>query len=143
MLSGQKSVNDLAVLKSVRTFYKPLDHSDIEENVEQFLSDSGLKKMDIDLVMLGINGDVTADKVYYQLMEGLFNNLPGVYFKHLCGEYDTSSSFAMWLASMVIKQQQVPACIRLAGEMPGNINNILIYNHLRGVNHSIYLLERC
>jgi 3-oxoacyl-[acyl-carrier-protein] synthase II len=143
MLSGQKSVNDLAVLKSVRTFYKPQDHSEIEENVEQFLADSGLKKKDIHLVMLGINGDVTTDKIYYQLMEDLFSNLPGVYFKHLCGEYDTSSSFAMWLASLVIKQQQVPACIRLGGEMPGNINNILIYNHLRGVNHSLYLLERC
>jgi 3-oxoacyl-(acyl-carrier-protein) synthase len=143
ILSGEQSTNDMAVLKSVKTFYKPQDQFDIEKNVQQFISDSGMKSKDIDLVILGINGDVATDKSYFQLLERTLSGLPCAYFKHLCGEYDTSSSFAMWLASMVIKQQQVPSCICLGDNLPGNINNVLIYNHLRGVNHALYLLERC
>jgi 3-oxoacyl-[acyl-carrier-protein] synthase II len=143
MLSGKKSVNDLAGLKSVKTFYKPEDHLAVEQYIRQFIGDAGVKIRDIDLVMLGINGDASADKAYYQLMESTLNGLPCAYFKHLCGEYDTSSSFALWLASMVIKRQQIPACIHLGNGLPGNINNVLIYNHLRGVNHVLYLLERC
>jgi 3-oxoacyl-[acyl-carrier-protein] synthase II len=143
MLSGVKGPNDMAILKSVKTFYKPQDHSEVEHNTGQFLADSGLSTKDIDLVILGINGDVSTDKVYNQLMVGIFSGLPCACFKNLCGEYDTSSSFAMWLAMMVIKQQQVPVCVQMGGHMPGNINTILIYNHLRGVNHSLYLLERC
>jgi 3-oxoacyl-[acyl-carrier-protein] synthase II len=143
MLSGEKSVSDMAVLKSVKTFYRPKNQLDIEEHISQFLVDAGLTTKDIDLVFLGINGNVAADSVYYKLMENSMKEIPSAYFKHLCGEYDTSSSFAMWLAAMAIKQQQVPAYIQLGDNLPHGINNVLIYNHLRGVNHALYLLERC
>ena len=143
MLSGEKGANDMAVLKSVKTFYKPKNQLDIEEHISQFLSDAGLTTNDIDLVFLGINGDVATDRAYYKLMESLMSGIPCAYFKHLCGEYDTSSSFAMWLAAMAIKQQQVPAYMQQGDNLPHGINNVLIYNHLRGVNHTLYLLERC
>jgi hypothetical protein len=64
-------------------------------------------------------------------------------FKHLSGEYDTASSFALWLAAEVIHKQQVPFWIRANEYKSGKLKNILIYNHLRGVNHSFYLLSAC
>jgi hypothetical protein len=76
-------------------------------------------------------------------MDSTFRNLPCIDFKHLCGEYDTASSFALWLASLILKQQHIPAQLLQGNKIPGAIHNILIYNHLRGINHSLYLLEQC
>lgn len=143
MLGGEKGHNDLAVLRSVGTFYKPVGFAEIEQKIEQFLVTSGKMPGEIDMIMMGVNGDVQTDGIYYHLMKGMFGNLPATCYKNLCGEYDTSSSFALGLTAMILKNQKVPPCIRLTGTLPGKINNILIYNHLRGNNHVLYLAERC
>jgi 3-oxoacyl-[acyl-carrier-protein] synthase II len=143
MLSGKKDDSDLAVLKSVMTFYKPDSYADIEKIIEQFLRNEHLTNGDIDLVIAGMNGDVSSDRIYYHLMDGALKGVPFTYYKHLCGEYDTSSSFALWLASMILKNQTVPGFIRLGSTMPDEIKRVLIYNHLRENNHVLYLTERC
>ena len=143
MLGGQKGHADLAILRSVTTFYKPGSHAEVEQIIEHFLAKEGLTAGDIDLVIAGVNGDIHSDRIYFRLSEGKLSNLPFAYYKHLCGEYDTSSSFALWLASVILKNQHVPNCIRLGGTNLGEINKILIYNHLRGNNHVLYVTERC
>jgi 3-oxoacyl-(acyl-carrier-protein) synthase len=143
MLSGVGSTNDLARLRSVETFFKPRNYREIEDHLEQFLLDSSLKFNDVDLVLLGINGDTAADSIYYQLMDHGLKSKSGAYFKHLCGEYETASSFALWLAAMILKNQMVPEYILLNTRLPDRLKNIVIYNHVRGVNHVLYLLSRC
>jgi 3-oxoacyl-[acyl-carrier-protein] synthase II len=143
MVSGEKGNNDLAVLKSLRTFFKPERVDDMKEHIQHVLHDSGLSINDIDLVMLGVNGDARMDTFYEPLTKGLFETVPQCSYKNLCGEYDTSSSFALWLASMILKTQQVPAAIRLNNPSGKPVNRILLYNHLRGINHAVYLIERC
>jgi 3-oxoacyl-[acyl-carrier-protein] synthase II len=143
MLGGSKSKNDYAILKSLKTFYKPHDNSAILRTTRQFLDESGILPEAIDLVILGLNGDSRYDSIYYYLMQNVFCGLPYTAFKHLCGEYDTASSFALWLASVILKGQKVPAAVSLGNKMPESLNRILIYNHLRGSNHALYLLERC
>ncbi|MBN1790934.1 MAG: beta-ketoacyl synthase chain length factor [Bacteroidales bacterium] len=142
MLGGRKG-SDMAVLRSVKTFYKPHGYPEIESIVDQFLRNEGLTPGDIDLVIAGINGDFATDRVYYQLKEGVLGNRPFAWYKHLCGEYDTSSSFALWLASVILKDQHVPDCALLEDIAPVGIERILIYNHLRENNHVLYLTERC
>jgi|WetSurSiteA1Bulk_404760.scaffolds.fasta_scaffold00095_13 3-oxoacyl-[acyl-carrier-protein] synthase II len=143
MLSGKNSPTDLALLKSVETFYKPGNYKAIEQRIDHFLAGQGLKPVDIDLVITGINGDTTRDQVYHQLMDRMLKGRPFTCFKNLCGEYDTSSSFALWLAAMILKTQRIPEAIQPGDPIPGEINRILIYNHLRGNNHVLYLIERC
>jgi hypothetical protein len=89
---------------------------------------------------MGLSGDLITDKIYYQLKDSLFRDNPWAFYKHLCGEFDTSSSFALYLASSILKQQYIPSVIRLDDKPAKEIRNILIYNHLRNKYHSMILL---
>jgi 3-oxoacyl-[acyl-carrier-protein] synthase II len=142
-LNGQKTERSIAKIISLNTFYKPEGFSEIEEKVSTFIQKNAGDADKIDLILMGMNGDLFMDKIYYHLKNSLFNHIPCAYFKHLCGEYDTSSSFALYLASSILKEHNVPAVIRLDNKPINEIRNILIYNHLRNVNHSLILLSSC
>jgi 3-oxoacyl-[acyl-carrier-protein] synthase II len=143
MLGGLPGHQNFAVLQSVLTFYKPAGHNDVARAVDGFLKGEGLRPSDIDLVLMGFNGDPASDSIYHYLMQDMFRSLPVAWYKHLCGEYDTSSSFALWLSSLAIKNQEVPACMILNDTKPAGIQRVLVYNHLRGNNHALYLLRQC
>lgn len=142
-LGGEKGRNDMAALCSVQIFYKPAGFKDVAIAIGKFLGNAGMKAGDIGLVLAGFNGDPASDAIYRHLMEADFSGLPVAAYKHLCGEYDTSTSFAMWLGTLILRTQQVPECIMVSDRRSGTINHVLIYNHLRGNNHSLLLLERC
>ena len=141
LLSGTKADTTYCRLVDVKTIYKPFISSTIDEEINTFLSVSGYSLNDIDLVITGINGDHKNDDLYYKLQDGCFNGIPLSYYKHLCGEYMTSSGFALWLAANILKRQAVPAVILLNKTSPKRFKNILIYNHFRGDEHSLMLVS--
>jgi 3-oxoacyl-[acyl-carrier-protein] synthase II len=141
MLSQFQRENTYAKINSIRTLYKPESTATIENQLSDFIHKAGLTVYDIDLLILGLNGDPGQDKIYYHLVGNQFNNKPCACFKHLCGEYDTSSSFALYLASKILKEQIVPDILCLGDKPQRKIRNILIYNHLRNLNHSFFLLS--
>jgi len=143
LLGGEKGKDDMALLRSLRTFYNPGNYADVEREIDQLLHDQGLATKDIDLVVAGFNGNPAGDRIYYHLMKNKLKDSAFACYKHLCGEYDTSSSFALWLAATVLKKQVVPAGIRLNDQTSLPVNRVLLYNHLRGRNHALYLLEQC
>lgn len=142
-LSRERKENSFTCMSLPAMFYKPRNISEVEHQLSAFLSRDGKTLNDIDLVILGLNGDAAGDKIYYQLIDQHFKNIPVAYFKHLCGEYDTSSAFAVFLAALVIKKQQIPevACLNKSPE--NKIKHILIYNHLRNINHTFFLISAC
>ena len=95
------------------------------------------------MVVYGINGDARFDKTYYNLKDGIFKNSTSAYFKHLCGEYQTSGSFAMWVASNIIKRQMVPSAFLIGENKSKQIKNVLIYNTFLDTDHSVFLLSQC
>jgi 3-oxoacyl-(acyl-carrier-protein) synthase len=143
LLTGRQQHNSMAQLNALHTLFNPAKENVVEDEMRHFIKNTGLSTQDIDLVLLGTNGDPLADDYYKQLAGGIFEGKPLASFKHLCGEYDTASSFALWLATQVLHKQHVPEWIRVNEFQPGRLRNILIYNHLRGVNHSFYLLSAC
>jgi 3-oxoacyl-[acyl-carrier-protein] synthase II len=142
MLSGTHDDQDMAVLKSMTAFFIP-ERDEVKTHIQAFLESNHISVDSIDLVLLGMNGDSITDGFYKDQMNGIFNNIPCVGYKHLCGEYDTSSSFAMWMAAGILKSQHTPEHAMLKGKKPETVNRILIYNHLRGKNHAMFLLEVC
>jgi 3-oxoacyl-[acyl-carrier-protein] synthase II len=135
-LSSRRNDNSLARLVSVRTMYKPGD-SEIRSSLPE--ADYG-KRM---LVILGANGDPGSDKILYRLRESVFRDCNVAFYKHLCGEYDTSVSFALYLAARIMKEQKVPG-VMLSGEPPSDgISDILIYNQFRQTEHSAILISGC
>jgi 3-oxoacyl-(acyl-carrier-protein) synthase len=140
LLSTGRTEKTYACIRDVRTLYKP-SADEIRQRVISMLSASGLKVQDIDLVLLGINGDNRTDNIYYEFARSMFPGTPLSYYKHLCGEYHTASGFALWLAANILKRQTVPEIIRINDHHWEPIRNILIYNQYYNVNHSLMLVS--
>src|SRR5690606_30108685 len=76
--------------------------------IVEFLEQNSLSPADIDLVLLGNNGDSRFDNFYHFLQKGIFREKAQVGYKHLVGDYDTVSGYAMWLGCKVLKRKEVP-----------------------------------
>lgn len=141
-LNAKKNDSAYALIRGLDTLYKPGNLVEVEHKITQFLMRNQLSADRIDLVILGLNGDKNANTVYQYLQNGLFKNTNQGYFKHLCGEYPTSSAFGVWLAANIIRRKTIPEIIRLNGPFTQRqVRNILIYNHDRNVNHSLILIS--
>ena len=142
-LTGKKDESTYAKIKDIKTIYKPEGNQEIEAKMDEFLAKNNLKKDEIDLVVLGLNGNSDTDDVYNHLADNYFNT-NYAYFKHLSGDYHTVGSFALWFAANTIKHQNVPEVARFRKEnfTEKPIKNVLVYNHFREVDHSIFLLTQ-
>ena len=113
-------------------------NADIVSEAADFLGTLNLTIADIDTMILGRNGDAENDCVYDALENCCQANI--VHYKHLCGEYRTSSAFAMWLGANILQRQQIPQCAIKRKSGKNNYSNILIYNHLNSTEHAFTVL---
>lgn len=142
VLSNSKQPNTYAEVVAIN-IYNTLPKENLSEVAMTFLNENDIVVEDIDAVVLGYNGDVDFDDYYTQLSDGLFKNKQQVYYKHLCGEFFTASSFGTWLSAKMIKTQQIPEVAKLNSETPPKLDTVLLYNQYRGENHSFTLLRKC
>lgn len=142
VLSNEISEKNYAKIRSLKTIYKPESQTEIENNITEILSEKGLTANDIDVVIYGFNGDTRYNEVYDNLKNNYFKNSTSAFFKHLCGEYQTAGSFALWLATMILKTQSLPDAILLDNKKPKAIKNVLIYNSYMNIDHSVYLVSQ-
>jgi len=128
----------------LHTFFTPdgAGLPDIVPEMDRFLNSQGIAKHEIGLVLTGINGDAEFDKIYYDLSRDYFTADTGIaYYKHLCGEYYTSTSFALWLGSAILDSQIIPSVVQLTPPGGKRLNKLLIYNHIRNREHAMILLS--
>jgi 3-oxoacyl-[acyl-carrier-protein] synthase II len=142
ILSKEKSNNTYARVADLASFYKPENENETADKIDRFLKKNGFQNECPDLVIFGYNGDPEFDEIYKNLEANLFKGCQVGYYKHLCGEHDTSSAFAMWLAARILKEQKVPKVLLKADKKPVVPKSILIYNQFRNVNHSLILLRQ-
>jgi 3-oxoacyl-[acyl-carrier-protein] synthase II len=140
MLSREASGNDWAKIDGVSSFYKPRNTAEIQQHIRAFLLPQNTDINEIDLLITGKNGDSKNDAVYEQLQQYDFADVPAVNYKALCGEYPTSSAFAMWLAAHEIKNG-VCSFVPESDQTP--LKKVLIYNHYQNIHHSLILLSAC
>ncbi|MCX6240435.1 MAG: beta-ketoacyl synthase N-terminal-like domain-containing protein [Bacteroidetes bacterium] len=141
LLSSSFSPGTYAVLADILTFNRKTAGKPLHSILSDFLENSGTKPGEVDLVVSGMNGDSKSGKLYKELTDSLTG--AGIAaWKHLSGEYMTSSAFGLWMASMIMKYQNVPeaALMRPQGDRP--IRTILIYNHYLDLNHSFILIKK-
>lgn len=142
MLSGEKTTRSYARLTGVEMLYQPNSITEIAQRLDLFLAHRNLSVKEIDFVLLGYNGDQADNEHYNQLREKVFSANPAGAFKHLCGEYQTATSFALWLAASILFSQTIPHKVELEPSGTAKkIRNVLIYNRYRLNNHSFILLE--
>ena len=141
-LGREKGSNAWAVLADVATEFTPGKNPGLEEVTDRFLLRNGLNRNDIDLLLLGFNGDRENDPVYAQFAKQNFPDVAVARYKHLCGEYHTATGFGLYAAAGILKHQTCPSILLATGNMPTNFRNILIYNHFRDTNHTFLLVRQ-
>lgn len=141
VLSDRSSSGDCAVLDAMTTFYKPRNTLETQDHILKFMSAASLDMSGIDLVLLGKNGDIGDDSVYEEMQLAVFHNKAHACFKHLCGEYPTAMSFAMWMAVKILQTGIVPPITGHTGAPGEKCKRILIYNHYQQTHHSLMLLS--
>ena len=143
MLTREENPGNYARISGLSTSFNPGNQDIALDLVQEFLTSKKIGIHDIDLLLLGMNGDPASDAIYQPVVDH-FNGLCTACFKHLCGEHYLAPSFAMWLAAKIIKKQIIPAAV-LLNDQPkyGRVNNILIYNHHKNIYHSLILLSSC
>jgi 3-oxoacyl-[acyl-carrier-protein] synthase II len=142
-LQGGPTENTYAEVKDVMTILSTGNPGMIASNALSFLERNGLDPGMIDWVFTGLNGDLPGDAVYRDVLSGVFpRGFNEASWKHLSGEYHTSTAFATWAAANALKRQAVPDILRVKTvEDRREIRNILIYNHFKGIQNSFILLS--
>ncbi|WP_037321757.1 beta-ketoacyl synthase chain length factor [Salegentibacter sp. Hel_I_6] len=123
---------------SIKNTVSPIE---INSEVEDFLKSNNLNAKDIDLVILGKNGDNRYDHYYQNLQEQIFKNTLQLGYKHLVGDYDTASGYAIFLAAQILKSGKIPEILTLNNDENKVPKKILIYNQYLGKDHSLILLS--
>lgn len=132
LLSNEETGNNLAELTAITTFYKLADMEEIENNITSFLTQQQLSINDIDYIISGRDGDSWHAAMYNALEAGVFKGKEIVYYKHLCGEYPTSSAFALSMAAHKLKYQKGDAT-----------KYALVYSSYQNTYYSLMLLSAC
>ncbi|SDE81615.1 beta-ketoacyl synthase N-terminal-like domain-containing protein [Epilithonimonas hungarica] len=140
VLGKDKTEDSYAELKDIQ-IVNTLDLDKTRQFIEVFLAKNNLTTNDIDAVILGFSGDSKSD-TYYQNASELFPDSSLLYYKHLSGEFNTSSGFSTFLACHILKNQEIPEMMMINSVKKEEFKNILLYNHLGGNDHSLVLLEK-
>ncbi len=140
-LGTEKKENSYAMLTAVDCV-QSITIENIAQKTTAFLQHNNLMPADIDLVVLGTNGDAY-DTYYETLQNKLFQNTTQIHYKHLSGEYHTASAFGLWAASKIIKEQTIPEALLMNDSKKTHYKNVLLYNQHQGEYHSFTLLTSC
>lgn len=127
----------LVCVRDILTF-NTRDCNTALKKVEVFLQSLHVTADDIDLLVLGVNGDNHTDTFYKTVGQSMFDTVSQAAFKHLCGEYPVSSSFALAMIRQAAGSGIPPAAV--LNFEPRQLQRILLINNF--VNHySCWYLE--
>lgn len=140
-ISAESNNNSYARLEELSIF-NSASEEEVEKRIEEFLNQNNISSAEVDVVVLGKNGDAKFDHYYTRLQEGVFSETLQLAYKHLVGEYNTASGYAIWLASEIFRRNEIPKIFRLNEEVIQAPEKILLYNQYQGRNHSLILLSR-
>ncbi len=140
LVNGNKT-NAMARFKALTTLYSE-DEDIVAGRMQWFLDDQLRTGENIDLLLTGENGDDRLLK-FFSACESIMDNETTVArFKHMCGEYPTASSFALWIACQVLTNQALPQHMIKKGSIKKEYKNLLIYNNYKGMQHSFMLVSK-
>ena len=140
-VGSERTATSCAKIDGVKCLQKVNDAEELMKQAEAFLKDSGLEIHQISLLLSGTCGDAQFDSKLCAFNEKI--NLPVVHFKRLCGEYFTSSGFAMWLAATILKRQFVPRAALPDNKISTGLKHILVVNHYQDKLYSFMCVSAC
>ena len=140
-LTDTADLKNLARIREVYGFSNPSGEEEISGHIDDFIRRNKISSADF--ILFGQNGDMKGDAVYTSIRNKHFSSSGTGMFKHLCGEYHTATAFATWLGAMVLRSGKLPDYLVHTGTRHGTPGRILIFNHYKGREFSLILLEKC
>jgi len=125
---ANESKDAICALRSIKMIESPQTET-FKKDLSDFLAANEIKPEEIDVIIAGMNGDVSFQALYDLALSDLQQNTSVVAFKHLTGEYPTASGFALWLATQLFSTQHIPDEILLKKGNSASISKIVIVNH--------------
>ena len=142
MLSGAHSPTTWCSIRDMHMVYKPADDQ-LKDELQLFLKNNNLIDSDIDVVINGASGDVDHDVVINGLIKHVVPESLEIKFKHLSGEYSTSTSFAIWLGAAILKNHKIPMAVRIQPQRDiKRMDTILVINHYMAKTFTFILMTR-
>lgn len=137
-LVNNNSINASAYIKDICTVHTA-DVQQVKNSLQVFLENNKIAPESIDMLLSGENGD-NRSLEYYAGVESLFNQHTAIArYKHLTGEFPTSAAIAVWLACNTGK---LTAQMFKSGFPETTIQNILIYNNYKRIQHGFILIGK-
>lgn len=141
VMSNDKEGQTVAEVEGMKMLYKP-DAALLSREFNAFLTDQEISTEDIDLFMLGDYGaEHDPQQMFSQFISTELQDANKVGFKHLSGEHKTAGAFGMWLASEMIRRQEVPDFVKINDFDVSNIRRILLINNYNHGNYVMTLLR--
>ncbi len=141
VIDNNKTEKSYAALDAQTTFYRPNSEDAIVTKIDEFLASYNLSRSDIDVVVSGNNGNPEHDAPLNTVLKG-FSDAVHAGFKNLCGQFDTSTAFGMWMAVKILKEQHIPDVVKL-NDASRAINRVLLINHNNNQNYALQLFSKC
>ncbi|MBK9357045.1 MAG: beta-ketoacyl synthase chain length factor [Bacteroidales bacterium] len=132
ILSNRQTEKTLARFDGISIFNGAAADSSFSDSFSRFFDESCPDADHFDLL---ITGSHPSDEVYHLLSEKT-GDQKILRFKDYCGEYDTSTSFALWLALELIGG-------RVEGSPGSRPERVLIHNQGSGPCHSLLKVTAC
>jgi 3-oxoacyl-[acyl-carrier-protein] synthase II len=134
LLSNEPGGDHQAIIKAVQTIYKPVIE---QEDISEFLTTNKLVNEKPGLILHAETGYDKGKQKNIQALKTAFPDTPEYAFKSLCGDFPTSSGFALWFASLLLKEQRAPVWTQ---GIKCPLKNIFIHQQ-DGLHHSFYLIS--
>lgn len=135
MLHNDATLAHQAAITSITSFYKAHINKIVAKIYEHIVTTANTA------IILGENGDIHDQDAYDTVKAQLPQNIDIVKFKHLCGEGETSGTFALWLSASILNNGDVPDTIWARKQLE-TYDTIIIYNHYRNINHNIIIIKK-
>lgn len=132
--------NAYAKILGIQTF-QCKGAENVEPIISAFLTRYAVPETALSFVLTGVNGDLSHDAHFASLAAGIFNGIPTSGYKQFCGEYPTSSAFALWLAAKMCKEGKLPEA--MGSTMLSKPEQVLIYNVDLLGHHALILVSSC
>ncbi|MBS1667716.1 MAG: beta-ketoacyl synthase chain length factor [Bacteroidetes bacterium] len=139
-LASKEKIGASAEIKAIHILHSDNEQmiaSELKKFISKYTSEEKLN-----LVLSGENGDNRLQKYYSTCETQLPEKLAIARFKHLFGEHASASALAVWLSCQIIIKQSVPKHLLKFPANNAGINEILIYNNHKGIQHSFILISR-
>lgn len=142
-LTGTPSENTWCELVDVAMVYRPETKDDLAASLFNFLKTNHTSLEEVDVWLNGITGDVVRDVLLKALEQSDLKAVPQARYKHLCGDYCTVTSFALWLGASMLKKQSIPEVVKASAfETPKEIKTVLSVSHYMNRNYAFMLMQR-